>query len=108
MRRASIIPAILILALASSAFGCVTGSGSEPVDLCSRRETRQASQRKKPGTAQFKARECGTVFKSLPGRCGMRTFVQLQFAELRRSDIAAPLQPAGRTCLNLKPSFISF
>ena len=108
MRRVSIIPAILILVLASSAFACVTGWRSEPADFCSRRETRQASLRKKSGTGQFKARECGTFFKSLPSRCGMRTFVHLQLAELRRSDIRTPLPLAGKSWPNLKSSIISF
>jgi len=38
----------------------------------------------------------------------MRTFVQLQFAELRRSDLPAPLRLAGKSWPSLKPSPIRF
>jgi hypothetical protein len=95
MRRSSITSVLLIVVLAASASACVAGSGNPSLAACSRN----------PGiTARTKAAKtvavrstCGHDLRSLPGRCGMRTFVQLHSVALQTAEIVSPLaRPAGR------------
>ena len=96
MRRASITSVLLIVVLASSASACVAGSGNPSLAACSR--DRRISAPAKPKVAVRST--CGHDLRSLPGRCGMRTFVQFQFVALHTEEIVSPLtRPAGRILL---------
>jgi len=93
--RTSITSGLLILVLATSAFGCATGWSSKPGTLCPSPGTRKACLRKKPGTRAARGSACGHTLKSLPGQCSLRSFTQFQFAELHRFEIPSPLRHAG-------------
>jgi hypothetical protein len=100
MRRTSITSVLLILALVTSASACVAGCGSQTAPSCSRTGTRLACARKEPRIATSMGRACGNVLKSQPARCGMRSFIQLQFVTLPTFEISVPLR---RTASNSVP-----
>src|ERR1700687_6376580 len=95
MRRASITSVLLIVVLATSASACIEGSGNPFLASCSR--DRRISARTRPGKTIAVHSTCGHDLRSLPGRCGLRTFVQLQFVALHTTEIVGFLaHPAGR------------
>ena len=95
MRHASITSVLLIVVLATSASACVGGSGNPSLAACSR-DQRISAHRKPCRTVAVRS-TCGHDLRSLPGRCGMRTFVQFQFVALHTLDIVSTLmRPAGR------------
>jgi hypothetical protein len=94
VRRMSITSGLLILVLGTSVFGCATGWSSKPGTLCPRLGTRQVCAGKKPGTTAARGSACGHTLKSLPGQCSLRSFAQVQFAELHRFEIPSPLRYA--------------
>jgi hypothetical protein len=102
MRRASITSALLIAVLAASASGCVAGWGSLLPTSCSypsvldRCERTNASGAAGASTARGHT-FCGHVFRSLPARCGLRSFLSLQLVALRAVEIVSPLQVAVRS-----------
>jgi hypothetical protein len=91
MRRTSITSVLLILLLAMSASACVAGWGQQ-ADSCAH-TSRPVSSPAKPGIAS--GAECGHALKSLPGKCGMRSFIHFQFAAFHAFQISAPLQRAA-------------
>src|SRR5258707_133796 len=90
LRRTFVTSVLLIAALAASASGCLAGWGSQSAVPCSHPHAQQDCTRKKTSKATAKGALCGDVMKSLPGRCGMRSFIQLQFVELRKLEISTP------------------
>lgn len=100
MRRASATSVLLILAFATSASACVTGWRSQPKASCQRPSTGKTCSRKQPGTKVARGSACGHVLKSPSGQCSLRSFAQLQAAELHRFEIPTPLrQAAGQVTL---------
>lgn len=91
MRRTSITSVLLILVLATSASACVVGSGSQLATSCHRPRTGEVCAREKRGTTTAGGIACGGVLKSLPGRCGLRGFVQFQFVAFHTFEISTPL-----------------
>jgi hypothetical protein len=102
--RTSITSVLLSLMLAISASACVAGCGSSPAPSCARTSTRRVCARKEPRTVTTKGSACGNVLKSLPGRCGMRSFVQLQLATLHACQISDSVQ---QTASNIPVPFDS-
>lgn len=96
MRRTSITAVILIVALAASASACVAGWGSEAASVCSQPKTGSACEAKCPDakkvTGSTRERACKNIVKAQPGKCGMRSFVQLQFLTRPASEISIPLR----------------
>ena len=95
MRRASITSVLLILVVVTSASACVAGCGSQIAPSCPPMISLRACARKEPRTPTIGGRACGDVLKSLPDRCGMRSFIQFQFVALALFEIAAPFQRAA-------------
>jgi hypothetical protein len=95
VRRISITVVLLILVLVPSASDCAAGWGSQIAPSCPRAISRRACTRKEPTTATIKGRACGDVLKSLPARCGMRSFIQFQIVPLAVFEIAAPIKRTG-------------
>jgi hypothetical protein len=92
--RSSITSGLLILVLATSAFGCVTGSGSEPLGSCRRPHHQAPCISGKSGVAVAK---CNHILKSSGGQCTLRSLAQFQIAEFRNFDLASPLmRPSGK------------
>lgn len=98
MRRESVISGLLILVLATSAFGCVTGGNNEPcapeVGAHEARATlgyRQWSTRTFVRKAPQRA-SCSPILTSPSGRCSFRSLAQFQPLELRRFEIPSPLR----------------
>lgn len=91
MRRNSIISVLLILVLAASASGCVGGWGSQSAISCHRPSPRPACARGRLGTSTVVGPACGHVLKALPGKCGLRGFVQFQFGAFQTFEISTPL-----------------
>jgi len=91
---------ILIVALATSASACVAGWGSEAASACSQPKTHAACAGKCPeakrmsdGSRKSAGRSaCKYVVKTQPGKCGMRSFVQLEFLTRPASEISNPLR----------------
>jgi hypothetical protein len=100
VRRPSITSVLLILVLVTSASACVAGCGSQIAPSCPRTISLRDCARKEPRTATIRGRACGDVLKSLPARCGVRSFIQFQFVTLAVFEIAAPFQ---RTASNSVP-----
>ena len=94
MCRSSIASGLLILVFATSAFGCATGSGSEPRGFCPRGRSQRLCTTSKSRVAVPTSFRCGNVLKSSRGQCSLRSLVQFQFAELRDFEISTPLQRA--------------
>jgi hypothetical protein len=92
VRRTSITSVLLILVIVTSASACVAGGGGQPAPSCPRTSTRRACNRTGPCIATTMGPACGDILRSLPGRCGMRSFIQLQFVTLPAFEISAPLQ----------------
>jgi hypothetical protein len=92
VRRISITAVLLILVLVPSASACVAGWGSPITPSCPRTISRRDCTRKETATATIRGRACGEVLKSLPARCGMRSFIQFQFVSLAGFEIAAPIK----------------
>jgi hypothetical protein len=108
VRRASIASALLILVLATSAFGCATGWRSEPGTFCFRQSSREACAGKKPNTRAGGWSACSHTLKSLPGVCNLRTFAQFRFVEFRRFEVAGPLgNPGGKVSLRSNSPIIA-
>jgi hypothetical protein len=91
MRRTSIASVLLILVLATSASACVAGWGQQ-ADSCAH-TIRPVSPLAKPGIAT--RTQCSHALESLPGRCGMRSFIQFQFVAFHAFQISAPLKRAA-------------
>jgi hypothetical protein len=91
VRRTSITSVLLILVFATSASACVAEWGSQPATSCPHSSTRRVCVREKPGTAMAFGL-CGHVLKSVPGKCGLRSFVQFQFVAFHKFEISAPLR----------------
>jgi hypothetical protein len=100
VRRTSITAVLLILVLVTSVSACVAGWGSQIAPSCARTNSRRAGTRKVPRTPTIRGRACGDVLKSLPARCGMRSFIQFQIVPLAVFEIAAPIK---RTASNPVP-----
>ena len=94
MQHFSIRAGILILVLATSAFGCASGSGSDPTDSCHRSYGRGPCIGGKSGPAVTKESACHTL-ESSQRRCSLRSLAQFQFAEFRRFEISSPLRRAS-------------
>ena len=83
---------LLMLALVTSGSACVAGYGNETAPFCSHAMTRQTCTGEGPSGAAAMGNACRDILKSLPGRCGMRSFVQFQFVTFIASEISIPLQ----------------
>jgi len=94
MRRTSITSMLLILVLSASASACVAGGESRPTPSCTHPIARQACAQNKPGILTALSPACD-VLRSQPGRCGMRSFLQLQFVAFHAFEISAPLHRAA-------------
>ena len=94
MYRSSITSGLLILVFATSAFGCATGSDSEPLRFCPRGRSQRLCTTSKSRAAEPKSSRCGYVLKSSRGQCSLRSLAQFQFAELRDFEVSRPLQRA--------------
>src|SRR6266852_5347177 len=92
VRRTSITSVLLILVFATSTSACVAEWGSQPATSCPRSSSRRACVREKPGTAMAIGPVCGHVLKSVPGKCGLRSFVHFQFVAFHKFEISAPLR----------------
>lgn len=102
MRRASITSVLLIVVLATSASACVAGSGNRSLAAysCNRRIS---AHTKACRTVAIRS-TCGHDLRSLPGRCGVRTFLQLQFVALHTLEIVSPLtRPTDRISVPSDP-----
>jgi len=94
MCRSSIASGLLILVFATSALGCATGSGSEPLGFCPRGRSQRRCTTSNSRAAEPKSSRCGHLLKSSRGQCSLRSLAQFQFAELRACEICSPLQRA--------------
>jgi hypothetical protein len=96
MRRTSIISALLILILQASVSVCMAGWGIPATNSCPQRGSRQSCVRKKSGVETPRPAcehvPCGRVLRSLPDRCGIRSFVQFQAVAFRADQISTPHQ----------------
>jgi hypothetical protein len=98
MRRASITSALLIAVLAASASGCVAGWGTLQPTSCSYPRVLDRCERTNArGAAGAASNACGHTLRSLPARCGLRSFLSLQFVALRSIEIVTPLEVAARS-----------
>ncbi len=95
MRRAAFTSVLLILVLVTSASACVAGCDGQIPPSRPHTINRRAYTRKEPPTAIIRGRAFGDVLKSLPARCGMRSFIQFQFVTLAVFEIAAPFKRMG-------------
>ncbi len=95
MRWTFVTSVLLVLALATSVSGCLAGCGSQQPVSCSHSRARQQCVRKKSGSETAGSPACFDVLKSLPGRCGVRSFAPFQFVAFRAFVISAPLQPTA-------------
>jgi hypothetical protein len=91
MRRTAIISVMMIVALATSASGCVAGWGSQQAALCRHPGVRHACARVKPGVAATADPACGHALKSPTGTCGMRSFAQSLYVAFHAFEISSPL-----------------
>ena len=91
MQHSSIKAGILILVLATSAFGCATGSGSDLLGSCHRSDDRRRCMGGKSGSAISKESACYKL-ESTRNQCSLRSLAQFQFAEFRRFEISSPLR----------------
>jgi len=98
VRYSHITASFLILLFATSAFGCATGAGSEPLGSCHRPRVEQACLHSYSSVTVAKASGCRDRLKSSLGQCSLRSLAQFQFAELRSLDTPSPPQLAiGKT-----------
>ena len=96
MHRSSIRAGILILVLATSAFSCATGSGSDPMGSCHRSHGCERCIGDKSGSAITQHSACYKL-ESSRRQCSLRSLAQFQFAEFRRFEISSPLRrPSGK------------
>lgn len=95
MRRNAIILGILIPALASSAFCCISLGASQPADACTRRMTHPLCSHGEPETLSVASPWCGRRIESPQAACAVRGFIQLQFVEIRTCENPAPPQLVG-------------
>jgi hypothetical protein len=103
VRRKPLTAVILIVMFASSMSACVAGWGSEAASACCQPAVRSAcagkcpDARKVTGNTHKSARNsaCKDVVKTQPGKCGMRSFAQLQFLTRPASEISIPLRRAA-------------
>lgn len=87
--RRSITSVLLIVAMATSASACVAGWCSQLETSCRPAGVRKACAREKPA--------CGPLIKSLPGKCGLRSFLQFHFAAFFTFEISTPFRCASST-----------
>lgn len=107
VRRSSITSGLLILVFATSAFGCVTGSGSEPLASCRRPQNQRPCIAHKSGVAVAKSASCSQILKSSRGQCSLRSLTRFQFAEFRNFDLSSPLmRPSGKASLSFNSGII--
>jgi hypothetical protein len=86
MRRTALLLILVFLVLSPA---CVAGWGGEPVSACS--TARRSCTEVKAKTIKIAPPACSHVRKSQPNRCGLRSFVQLQFMEVRSAvDVFVP------------------
>lgn len=105
MSRSPIALGLLILVFATSAFGCATGFGSEPLGCPRGHSERLCTSKSRAGGP--KSSQCPHMLKSSRGLCSLRSLVQFQFAELRAVEISSPLQRAtGKASPALKSGII--
>jgi len=84
---------LLILVLATSASACVAGWGQQEASSSHSSDRQACTGRKQVVSSPVRA-GCGHVLKSLPGRCGMRSFIQFQFVAFHAFQISAPFRRA--------------
>ncbi len=94
MRRGSIISGLMILVLATSAFGCAGGWAGKVGTFCSRHNTLGICAGRKPGTTAAGGAACGHTLKSSQGQCSLRSLAQLQLVKARRFELSSPLRQA--------------
>jgi hypothetical protein len=108
MRRTSLTSGLLILILATSAFGCTAGWGYSATTFCPRPGARQSCAVAKRGTTVARGAVCGHTAKSLHGGCSLRSLAQLQFVEIHRFEIPGLLPQTGSRLLpSLKTRSVS-
>jgi hypothetical protein len=81
LRKKSLTAAMLVLLIAGLAPACVAGWNGEAASSCT--GERQPAIRKNRNDGCRRAKDCGAQLRAQASHCGFRTFLQLQFAELR-------------------------
>ena len=105
MRRfsASAISVVLILVVAGLSPACVAGwtpaarVGRAAQDRCAEKKSVGKSQTLASATKQP---DCGHAVTAAAARCGLRSFIQLQFAQTRQAELARPLLLATEAVLS--------
>lgn len=101
MRFISAISVLLVVVLAALSPVCVSGWSGQSTTTCSRPGARRSCATKKAEVAQATRSVCGDTLKSQPASCGLRTFVQSQFATFRSAEVSTLLL---RHIANISPS----
>lgn len=86
MSRNSIVAAVLVLTLATSASACVEGAGS-PLGKACFKFSRAACER----NLGAKADRCNPVLKSVPAHCDIRGLVQFHAVAFAKFEVRSPL-----------------
>ena len=94
VRRDSVISGLLLLVVATSASGCVTGWNSTNNVSCTRPASHRICSRDLQRVRATGGRNCGSLLRSGANGCSLRSLAQLQFLEFRRSAVATPLPDA--------------
>src|SRR5215470_5657524 len=92
MPRNTIISALLIVTLATSASACVEGVGSSSSRLCSK-SSRPSCRRNRQAVG---VRRCNPVLKPVPAHCDIRGLVQLHLLAFTKFDVRSPLRIVSR------------
>jgi hypothetical protein len=87
LTRNSIISALLIVTLATSASACIEGAGSFFSNACIR--TAHPSCKRQ---LHSKTGRCSPVLKGIPARCNLRGLLQFHIVTFTKFDVLSPLR----------------
>jgi hypothetical protein len=92
MPRNTIISALLIVTLATSASACVEGVGSSSPGLCAKSSRPSCGRNLKA----VGVRRCNPGLKSVPAHCEIRGLVQFHLVAFTKFEVPSPLRIVSR------------